>query len=196
MTAERSQSEVAELPRADTAEHDGIREEDNKIPTWFNLAFLGTIVFAFVYVTYYTAIGWSARGQYEAEVAAANAAAKAAEASQPTTNPYHRDAAAIADGKVVFQQICAACHKADGSGLVGPSLIDPYWKYGNTDEDLFKTVMYGRPGGMPAWGTQLGADKVWRVLAYVETLPKSDVPGLGAPGYQALGAPAPPAPGG
>jgi mono/diheme cytochrome c family protein len=41
--------------------------------------------------------------------------------------------------------------------------------------------MNGRPAGMPAWGPQLGADKVWRVLAYLETLPKTDVPGVGAP---------------
>ncbi|HME74051.1 MAG TPA: c-type cytochrome [Myxococcota bacterium] len=196
MKGEHPPKEIAELPRGDSAEQDGIGEEDNKIPTWFNAAFIGTIVFAFVYMIYYTATGWSARGQYQAEMAAATSAAQAAQASQPTTNPYHRNAAAIADGKVVFEQICAACHKPDGSGLVGPSLIDPYWKYGHTDEDLFKTVMYGRPGGMPAWGTQLGSDKVWRVLAYVETLPKSNVPGLGAPGYQAPGAPASPPPSG
>ena len=194
MKSDQPLKEVAELPRPDTAEHDGISEEDNKIPTWFNASFLGTIVFAFVYMVYYTATGWSARSQYEAEMAVATSAARASEASQPTTNPYHRNAAAIADGKVVFEQICAACHKPDGSGLVGPSLIDPYWKYGHTDEDLFKTVMYGRPGGMPAWGTQLGPDKVWRVLAYVETLPKSNVPGAGAPGYQTPGASASPPP--
>jgi cytochrome c oxidase cbb3-type subunit 3 len=64
---------------------------------------------------------------------------------------------------------------------VGPSLVDPYWKYGRDDASLFETVMNGRPAGMPGWGTQLGADKVWRVLSYLETLPKSDVPGLGAP---------------
>ena len=100
-------------------------------------------------------------------------------------------AAAIAEGKEVFGQICAACHLADGHGLVGPSLVDPYWKYGHADADLFQTVTGGRPGGMPPWGPQLGAEKIWKVLAYVETLPKSDAPGVGAPGYAP---PAPPAP--
>jgi cytochrome c oxidase cbb3-type subunit 3 len=94
----------------------------------------------------------------------------------------------------VFSQICSACHKPDASGLVGPSLVDPYWKYGHSDAELFQTVMEGRPGGMPAWGAQLGSDRVWRVLAYLETLPKSPTPGVGAPGYAA---PTPPAaPGG
>jgi hypothetical protein len=43
---------------------------------------------------------------------------------------------------------------------------------------------------MPAWGPQLGSEKVWRALAYLETLPKSSAPGVGSPGYT----PPPPAP--
>ena len=41
---------------------------------------------------------------------------------------------------------------------------------------------------MPPWGAQLGDEKIWKVLAYLETLPKQDRPGIGAPDY------APPAP--
>jgi len=51
-------------------------------------------------------------------------------------------------------------------------------------------VMEGRPAGMPGWGAQLGSEKVWRVLAYLETLPRSQAPGVGAPDY------VPPPPGG
>jgi mono/diheme cytochrome c family protein len=43
---------------------------------------------------------------------------------------------------------------------------------------------------MPPWGPQLGADKIWKVLAYVETLPASDAPGVGAPDYVPPAAPA------
>lgn len=175
--------EVVERPDASATHNDGIAEDDHAIPVWFNAAFLATIVFAFVYVIYYVVMGWSSRGQYEAEVAEAEAIAAVAKASQPTTNPYHGDAAAIADGQQVFLQICAACHKPDASGLVGPSLVDAYWKYGHTDAELFQTVMEGRPGGMPAWGAQLGSEKTWRALAYLETLPKSGAPGVGAPDY-------------
>ena len=185
--------EIPERPTAAASPNDGIGEEDNAIPVWFNVAFLATIVFAFVYVIYYTASGWTARGQYDAEVAAAEAIAASAKANQPSVNPYRGDAAAIAEGQQVFAQICVACHKADASGLVGPSLVDPYWKYGHSDAELFATVMEGRPGGMPAWGAQLGSEKVWRALAYLETLPKSDAPGVGAPDY--VPPPAPP-PGG
>lgn len=187
MSNGRKPPEIAEYEQPDRPVRDGIGEEDNAIPLWFNVTFAGTIVFAFVYLVYYTAVGWSSAGQYAVEVAQAQAAQKAVAASQPTTNPYRGNAAAIAEGKEVFTTICAACHKPDASGLVGPSLVDPYWKYGHTDADLFQTVTQGRPGGMPPWGPQLGSEKVWKVLAYLETLPKSDVPGVGAPDYVAPG---------
>jgi cytochrome c oxidase cbb3-type subunit 3 len=184
--------EIPELPRKDDAERDGIGEEDNPIPLWFNVTFLASIAFAVVYALYYLFSGWSQEGQYHAEVERAQAAVAEARASMPTSNPYAGDPAAIAEGKVVFEQICAACHKPDGSGMVGPSLVDPYWKYGSSDEARFTSVMQGRPGGMPPWGPQLGSEKVWKVLAYVDTLPKSDRPGVGAPAETAAGA----APGG
>jgi len=179
--------EIAEYTRSDAAPRDGIGEEDNPIPLWFNVGFYGLIAVGIVYVGYYTLSGWSSAGQYQAEVARAAAAAVAARDAMPMENPYHGDAAAIAEGKQVFTTICAACHKPDGSGLVGPSLVDPYWKYGNTDAVLFETVSGGRPAGMPPWGTQLGTEKIWKVLAYVETLPKTDVPGMGAPGVGPAG---------
>jgi cytochrome c oxidase cbb3-type subunit 3 len=193
LSDELRSKEIAEIAGPADEPRDGIGEHDNPIPLWFNVTFLATIVFAIVYVPYYHVFtDWSSRGQYEAEVAAAAVAEKAARASLPSTNPYHGDAQAIADGKQTFVTICAACHKPDGSGLVGPSLVDPYWKYGHDDASLLETVMNGRPAGMPAWGQQLGTDKAWRVLAYLETLPKSEAPGVGAPGVAAPGAaPAP-----
>jgi cytochrome c oxidase cbb3-type subunit 3 len=190
MTQGSAPQEISERPAPGDPHNDGIREEDHAIPRWFNLTFLGTIVFAIVYVIYYVGGDWSSLGQYEAEVAAAEVIAAAVRAELPTQNPYRADAAAIAEGQQVFVQICAACHKPDGSGLVGPSLVDSYWKYGHGDAELYQSVMEGRPLGMPAWGAQLGSEKVWRALAYLETLPRSHAPGVGAPDF------VPPPPGG
>ncbi len=182
--------EIAEYERPSGEPRDGIAEDDHPIPRWFTISFYASIGFAAFYIPYYLLSGWSQAVQYEAEVRIAEAHAAEVRAALPTTNPYHGDAVAIAEGSEVWSTICVACHKPDGSGLVGPSLIDPYWKYGNSDETLFETVSAGRPLGMPPWGPALGSEKIWKVLAYMETLPKTDEPGVGAPDFAA------PAPGG
>lgn len=179
--------EIPELPRADEALRDGIGEEDNAIPAWWWWTFLGTVIFAFAYVPWYTFSGWSQETQYAAEVAVAEARIAAVRATLPTTNPFRGDPEALAEGQQVFLTICAACHTAQGTGLVGPSLVDDYWKYGDDDETLYETVAKGRPGGMPAWESQLGSEKIWKALLYMQSLPRSDGPGMGAPGYQASG---------
>lgn len=178
---------IPERPRSDAAPRDGIGEEDNAIPLWFNLGFYGLIGVGLAYIAYYAFLSnWSQRAQYEAEVARLEARyAAVREANRPTANPYHGDAAAIAKGAETWSTICVACHLPEGTGLVGPSLVDPYWKYGDSDEALFATVAEGRPLGMPPWGAQLGTEKIWQVLAYLETLPKQDEPGIGSPEYDA-----------
>jgi cytochrome c oxidase cbb3-type subunit 3 len=179
--------EVAEVVRADAAPRDGIGEEDNPIPRWFWITFALSVVFAAGYVPYFTLSGWSQTEQYEAQLAVARVQREAVRAALPTTNPYRGDAAAIAEGETTFATICSACHKPDGSGLVGPSLVDPYWRYGADDQALFVSVAQGRPEGMPPWEAQLGTDKIWKALAYLETLPRSSAPGMGAPGFAGAG---------
>ena len=187
------QTEVVERERADEALRDGIGEEDHAIPFWFNATFGATIVFAVVYIAWHQASDWTQAARYQEEISRFEASAAQLAAERPQTNPYRGDAAGIAEGEQVFASICAVCHKPDGTGMVGPSLVDPYWKYGHGDAELFETVAAGRPLGMPPWGAQLGDEKIWKVLAYLETLPKHSEPGLGAPGATAPGAAAAPA---
>ncbi|MDJ0789043.1 MAG: c-type cytochrome [Myxococcota bacterium] len=176
---------IVERPLAGAPIRDGIGEEDNEIPLWFNVGFYGLMVYGVAYILFYLFSGWSTEAQYAAEVAVAEERAAAVRATLPTENPFRGDDAAIAAGQEVFSTVCLACHLADGKGLVGPSLVDPYWKYGQDDESLYQTVAEGRPLGMPGWGAQLGSEKIWQVLAYMETLPRSDEPGVGSPEYDA-----------
>ena len=184
--------EIVEYPRGDDAERDGIGEEDNPIPFWFNATFGLTIVFALVYMPYYILGGWSSAGQYASESEQLEATFAAVKSERPSTNPLRGDDGAIAAGEQVWATTCVACHLQDGRGLVGPSLIDPYWKYGTTDEELFLTISEGRPAGMPPWGSTLGTEKIWQVLAYIETLAKTEEPGVGAPDYVPPVPPVPP----
>lgn len=189
--------EIPEHPLPDPRrERDGIGEEDHAVPRWFNWSLIATWIFGFAYMAWYLGFSeWSSVGQWRAEVAAAESHAAAVRASLPTTNPKRGNPDEIAEGAKVYATICVACHMPDAKGLVGPSLVDPYWKYGASDAELYATVADGRPGGMPPWGPQLGGEKIWEVLAYIETLPKTTEPGFGAPGYVPPAPPAaPPAP--
>jgi cytochrome c oxidase cbb3-type subunit 3 len=63
---------------------------------------------------------------------------------------------------------CDGCHGGGAIGWVGPSLVDGRWRYGGSDDEVFTSIFYGRPKGMPAFGGVMGADAVWAVVAYLK----------------------------
>jgi len=80
------------------------------------------------------------------------------------------------DGAKLFSSMnCDGCHGGGGSGWVGPSLADGRWRYGGQDDEIFSSIYYGRPRGMPAYGGLIGRDGVWLLVAYLKSLPKPDV---------------------
>ena len=90
---------------------------------------------------------------------------------KPTTNPYAGDALALAEGRRLFVSYnCAGCHGDHGGGGMGPSLRDVDWMYGSSDGHVFASIAQGRAHGMPAWGTRLPADHIWKLAAYVKSL--------------------------
>ena len=95
-------------------------------------------------------------------------------------NPYQGDGAAIQEGERLFGQMnCAGCHGYDAKGGMGPDLTDPFWRYGGTPAEIYKSIHEGRPKGMPAWGGMLPAEDIWRVTAYVQSLGGAVRPGAG-----------------
>ncbi len=86
-------------------------------------------------------------------------------------NPYHDARGATAEGRVLFVRYnCAGCHGGRAGGGMGPSLRDPVWRYGNSDAQIFSTITEGRDQGMPAWGTKVPEDQIWKLVAYVQSL--------------------------
>jgi len=63
---------------------------------------------------------------------------------------------------------CDGCHGGGAVGWVGPSLVDGRWRYGGSDEQIFTSIFYGRPKGMPAYGGVIGSDGVWMLVAYIK----------------------------
>jgi mono/diheme cytochrome c family protein len=111
---------------------------------------------------------------YEAHVAAGGIAP----AGGVLTNPHAGDAAVAKAGAQLFTAMnCDGCHNLGAIGWVGPSLADGRWRYGGADGEVFSSIYYGRPKGMPAFGGVLGADGVWTLVTYIRSLPApSDVP--------------------
>ena len=111
---------------------------------------------------------------YEAHVAAGGIAP----AGGALENPHAGDAAVAKAGEQLFAAMnCDGCHNPGGTGWVGPSLSDRRWRYGGADAEVFSSIYYGRPKGMPAFGGVLGIDGVWTLVTYIRSLPlPSDVP--------------------
>jgi cytochrome c oxidase cbb3-type subunit III len=87
-------------------------------------------------------------------------------------NPFRSDPQAPKTGATLFTAMnCDGCHGADGSGWVGPNLADGRWRYGGADAEVFSSIYYGRPKGMPAFGGALGPTGVWNIVAYLKSLP-------------------------
>jgi len=92
-------------------------------------------------------------------------------AKPEVTCPYTNNAAAIAEGKKLFNKNCAECH-GDGTGGSGPDLTDNEWLCGGSDYQIFVTILKGRPGGMPSWSGDLKDDEVWKIIAFIRSLKK------------------------
>lgn len=157
-------------------DYDGIHEYDNPMPRWWVYVFWATIVFAVVYTVNVgpVGVGKGRIAEYDADVAAARA--KYVAASGPTLDvatlaKLSGDPATLAKGKVLFASNCAACHRADGGGMIGPNLTDDYWLHGGTLPEIYTTVTNGVPAkGMPTWGKVLKPDQVASAAVYVYSL--------------------------
>ena len=86
-------------------------------------------------------------------------------------NPYADDPGALAQGRQLYNSFnCAGCHGGAGGGGMGPPLADEDWIYGNSDAQIYATIVQGRPNGMPAFGPALSGEAVWKLAAYVKSL--------------------------
>ena len=87
-------------------------------------------------------------------------------------NPHAGDAAVARSGELLFTAMnCDGCHGGGASGWVGPNLGDGRWRYGGSDAEVFNSIYFGRPRGMPAFGGALGTEGVWTLVTYLRSLP-------------------------
>ncbi len=89
-------------------------------------------------------------------------------------NPYKGNADAVAQGKKLYSDFCESCHLPDGSGRMGPSLIEDYHVHDEikTDVGLFEVVFGGAAGAMQPFSKRMTQDEILKVMAYLRTLMK------------------------
>jgi cytochrome c oxidase cbb3-type subunit 3 len=94
--------------------------------------------------------------------------------------PALTDPAAPQRGMIAFSAFnCVGCHMGNGGGGMGPSLSDGNFIYGGNPENLYLTIVQGRPNGMPAWGTVLPSETIWDLVAYIRNLGSAPHPQWG-----------------
>lgn len=134
---------------------DGIGEYQNKVPTGWALAFIGTIIWMFWYFTVgYPINGFSQIGQWNEETLEYNA-----KFEKKWENPSKETLEAM--GQSTFLVQCSPCHGVDAEGIEGKAqdltkriAKDQVIHVINNGSNSLKTAY---PGGMPA-GMAFGPD--------------------------------------
>lgn len=157
-------------------DYDGIQELDNNLPPWWLYGFYLSIFFAATYMVDYHVLKTSplSEAEYEAEMMVANEfKAEQAALIDESTLVQQEDDSALDAGKAIFNMHCLACHKEDGSGLVGPNLTDAYWVHGGSFNDIYNTIKVGVPEkGMISWEAMLSPTQIQEVTSYIMSLPE------------------------
>ena len=163
-------------------DYDGIKELDNVLPPWWVYLFYGCIVFAVIYLVRFEILGAPDQEMElknemaQAKIEVAEYMKNAPDMMDEETVTLLTDAPSLAEGKTIFTNNCAACHRADGSGQIGPNLTDNHWILGGGIKNIFHTLEHGgRDGkGMISWKGTLKPTEMQKVASYVISLQGSN----------------------
>lgn len=160
-------------------DYDGIKELDNNLPPWWVYLFYITIIFSVVYLVRFEILG---ADNQEMELKKEMAQAKidvdeylktAPDLMDEKTVVLLTDKESLEAGKEIFTTNCAACHRADGGGQIGPNLTDDHWILGGGIKNIFHTITNGgRDGkGMVSWKTNgMKPKDIQKVASYILSL--------------------------
>lgn len=157
-------------------EYDGIKyREEKSSPGVFRILFTVLAVWGVVFMGYYLFSGWSSQSEADAAKKARDEKKQIAHRAVESTGAAyhgteHKIEQYVAAGKKLYGDMCGACHGENAKGGVGPDLTISKYKYGKARLDITKSIAEGRPGGMPAFSSQINAEQVESLVEYLLTL--------------------------
>lgn len=177
-------------------EWDGLKELNNPAPRWWLWVFFVTVIWSIGYWVVYPAWptlsghtegtqGWTQYKKLASEQAeiAARRGEFADKIKAHSIEEIQKDPElytfAVAGGKAMFKENCAACHGTGAQGGPGyPNLNDDDWLWGGDLASIYQTLKYGvrtthaetRNSMMPAFGGMLKKEEIENVAAHVLSL--------------------------
>jgi mono/diheme cytochrome c family protein len=108
----------------------------------------------------------------EEDIAAIVAYLRSWEANPPVEIPPELPAGALAiEGSQIYAEVCAQCHGPDGQGGIGPSLADPTFQSGKTDQGIFDSINQGHEAtSMIGWGEILSSEQIQQLVEFIRGL--------------------------
>ncbi|KDN54629.1 cbb3-type cytochrome c oxidase N-terminal domain-containing protein [Flavobacterium seoulense] len=163
-------------------DYDGIKELDNNLPPWWVYSFYACILFSAIYLVRFEILGADDQEMElkkelaQAKIEVAEYMKNAPDLMDEKTVTQLTEAPDLAIGKTLFETNCAACHRADAGGQIGPNLTDEHWILGGGIKNIFHTISNGgRDGkGMISWKGTLKPKEIQKIASYIMSLKGSN----------------------
>jgi len=177
---------------------ENLREGNSPAPMWWFWLILSLLVVSLIYLILYPGIGsyqgalkWSQGGRLNQSYTAykdefSSLRQLVTEASIET---LAKDAKIMASARRIFDQNCAACHGANGTGQAThfPDLTDNVWQWGKTPEQIEQSIRLGRQPVMPGWKDVAGDDGVQQLARYIIANSRGETIATNDPGKKLYG---------
>ena len=100
---------------------------------------------------------------------------------RPTvTSPYQENAYGVSRASGSSAGTTARLPRAAAAAAIGPPLMDDSGSTAATPDQIYATIVEGRPNGMPSFGGRIPEQQVWQLVAYVRSLSGQMPQGRGA----------------
>jgi cytochrome c oxidase cbb3-type subunit 3 len=159
----------------DNKDFDGIQYRiETKSPLVFRGLTWMLVIWGVCFMAYYLFSGWSSAGEFalKKKDKMENLAnqPKGSETPAAGAQKEGKKEDYLALGKKEYAERCAACHGADARGGIGPDLTRKEYKFGKTAKTVAESIGEGRPGGMPAFKSDLSHEKIEGLTQYLLSL--------------------------